>query len=79
MEANDYPGLAQHQLKHEELKTTLRDLVSDFQEEGATHILADFIETFGQVWLTNHIRQVDQQFGAFLAEKGISLPAEPQE
>ncbi len=77
MAANDYPALADHRAKHEELKGTLANLVEDFREEGATHVLADFIETFLRNWLTGHIREVDQQFGAFLRDKGISLPAEP--
>lgn len=76
MVANSYPGVVDHQAKHEKLKGTLAHLVEDFQKEGATHILADFIETFLCNWLTGHIREVDLQFGAFLEDKGISLPAE---
>jgi hemerythrin len=76
MVANSYPGLVDHQAKHGELKVTLAHLVEGFEEEGATHLLADFIETFLRNWLTGHIRQVDQRFGAFLRDKGISLPAE---
>jgi hemerythrin len=76
MAANNYPGLADHQKKHEELKGTLANLVEDFREEGATHILADFIETFLRNWLTGHIRDTDLQFGVFLRNKGISQLAE---
>ncbi len=76
MAAGSYPGLADHQAKHEELKGALAHLVDDFQEEGATHILADFIETFLHNWLIGHIRETDLQFGAFLKDKNISLPAE---
>ncbi|MBC8371990.1 MAG: hypothetical protein H8E53_00220 [Planctomycetes bacterium] len=48
-------------------------LVDDFQEEGATHILADFLETFLGNWLVDHIRGTDVQFGAHLKDKGIEL------
>jgi hemerythrin len=77
MTENDYPGLKGHRAKHEELKGTLANLIQDFEEEGATHTLADSINTFLGNWLVNHIQQVDQQFGAFVKEKGIVLTEQP--
>ena len=74
MAASDYAGLDEHQAKHEELRAALRRLVDDFQEEGATHILADFLQTFLGNWLVDHIRDVDVRFGAHLKDKGIELP-----
>ncbi len=71
-----YPELAQHQAKHEELKKTLADLEEEYEEEGATHILAESIDTFLSNWLVGHITDVDRKFGAFLQEKGIVLPTE---
>ena len=76
MTDSEYPGLAEHQAKHEELRTVLGHLVEDFQEEGATHILSDFLNTFLGNWLVDHIRTVDVRFGAYLKEKGIELAAE---
>ena len=76
MIATNYPGLSEHQAKHTELQASLGRLVDDFQEEGATHILADFLQTFLGNWLIGHIKTVDVLFGAYLKEKGIELPAE---
>jgi hemerythrin len=73
MTAHNYPGLAAHRLKHGELKTTLKNLVDDFQEEGATQPLADAIDTFLGNWLINHIEEVDRAFGTFLKENGITI------
>jgi len=68
-----YPEIAQHKAKHEELKATLNDLADQFQEDGATHVLADALNTFLNTWLVTHIQEVDRKFGAFLKEKGVVL------
>ena len=72
-----YPGLEDHKTEHEGLTEALGNLVDDFQEEGATHILADFLHTFLGNWLIEHIRQVDALFGAYLKENQIEIPREP--
>jgi hemerythrin len=76
MANSNYPDIADHKTKHAELQATLGRLVEDFQEEGATHILADFLQTFLGNWLIGHIKTVDVLFGAYLKEKGIELPEE---
>ncbi|MFC2133109.1 bacteriohemerythrin [Bacteroidota bacterium] len=73
MGANNYPEFEEHRKMHEELKKTLEDLVQDYDEEGATHMLADYLNNFLSNWLINHIKEVDLKFGKFLQEKGISL------
>lgn len=73
MVTTGYPGLEDHRVHHEELKRTLADLVQDFEEEGATQILADAMETFLGNWLVNHIENVDMKFGAYTKEQGIEL------
>ena len=73
MGAINYPGLDHHVAKHEEFKTTLKNLGADFEEEGATTSLADSINTLLINWLIKHIKAVDQEFGAFLREKGITI------
>lgn len=73
MVAHAYPGLEAHRAKHAELKQTLANLVQDFEEDGATQVLATAVDTFLGNWLIRHIREVDQAFGAFLQEKGIAL------
>lgn len=71
MTASAYPGLEEHREKHLELKGTLSNLVLDFEEDGATHGLAEAIDTFLGNWLIDHIRSVDTRLGAYLKEKGI--------
>ncbi|MFC1736503.1 bacteriohemerythrin [Candidatus Hydrogenedentota bacterium] len=76
MTANNYPGFGHHKNKHEELKTTLNNLMQDYEEEGATHTLAEAIDTFLGNWLTKHIREVDMKFGEFIRDKGIVVSDE---
>lgn len=75
MAEHDYPDLAAHRAKHESMKDTLADLVRDFEEEGATHELANAIDTMLVSWLKRHIRTVDHLLADFLKEKGISPAA----
>jgi len=60
-----YPELQQHRAKHNELRTTLADLVKDFEDEGVTSRLADAIDSFLGNWLVQHIHRVDKKFAAF--------------
>lgn len=76
MTENQYPKMEEHKAIHAELAKTLDNLVLDFREEGATPALAEYVNTFLRNWLTQHIQNVDSQFGAFLKEKGIELPHE---
>lgn len=76
MAEHAYPEVEAHKAKHAELKKTLADLEQEYEEEGATHILAESIDTFLANWLVSHIQQVDLKFGAFLKDKGVALPAE---
>jgi hemerythrin len=76
MAATDYPGLEEHQAKHEEFKDTLSRTEQEFREEGSTKILADSIHTLLWNWLVNHIQDVDQRFGRYLAEKGMTISGE---
>lgn len=76
MRAGGYPGFDHHLAQHEEFKATLKNLGEDFQEEGATAALADSVNTLLINWLIKHIKAVDQEFGAFLREKGITMEGE---
>lgn len=77
MDATQYPDMASHKAKHAELLDTLEQLEDEFLEDGATHILADSINTLIFNWLTNHIREVDVRFGAFIKEQGYELKEPP--
>ena len=73
MVAQEYPGLADHQKEHEEFRTILRSMGTDFETDGASAHLAGQINTFLFTWLVRHIRQVDTRFGKFLQDKGAEL------
>ena len=73
MSETGYSGLENHRSKHEELKSTLDDLVEDFRDYGVTEKLSQAIGTFLGNWLRDHIKVVDQAFAAFLKEKKIRL------
>ena len=68
MQEAGYPKLAEHQARHTEFKDTLADLERDFREEGATHPLANALNTLLGNWLLEHIKTVDHQFAEFLAD-----------
>ena len=63
-----YPGLKYHKGQHEQFKGSLKNLIEDFEEEGATRALTTAINVFLMNWLVNHIKNVDQEFGNYLKE-----------
>ena len=69
----NYAGLQEHKAKHNELRTTLANLIKDFEEEGVTSKLAQSIHTFLGNWLIQHIHEVDMKFGAFVKKENIAL------
>ena len=69
MKENDYPGLEQQKVEHQEFMDTLSNLEQEFEEEGSTSALSDAINNFLFSWLTNHIQGVDQKFGDYLSKK----------
>lgn len=70
-----YPGMAEHVVKHDELRDTVANLVRDFDEEGSTHQLGVAVETLLGNWLIDHIKEIDQQFGAYVREHALVLGA----
>ena len=73
MQSSGYPGLEEHKAKHDKLRETLARLVEDYGEDGPTRNLAEDLDTFLGNWLKNHIRDIDQGFGAFLKAEGIVI------
>ncbi len=76
MAANGYPELERHQKLHKEFKATLANMEEELEEEGATQLLADSIDSLLVKWLFEHIRTIDVSFGKFLNEKGVEIPQE---
>jgi hemerythrin len=76
MDTLRYPGLDEHRRKHGELRQALARLVQDFEEEGSTESLAQFVNRFLSQWLTEHILEQDVKLGIFLRGRGVIPPAE---
>lgn len=71
MTEQNYPGLDLQKQQHEEFRKSLKQLVEDFEYEGATQSLAYHIKDFLFNWLIRHIKDVDHKFGEFLNKKSI--------
>ena len=67
----DFPGRDAHKKMHEEFKSTLNEMVSEFEEEGATAQLSEWVNNYLINWLVNHIKSVDTKLSHFLQEKGF--------
>jgi len=63
-----YPGYEFHKGEHEQFKGSVKNLIDDFEEEGATRALSTSINVFLLNWLVNHIKSVDVEFGRFLKD-----------
>ncbi len=73
MKASKYPYMAEHLGKHQELSETLTNLVTDFEEEGVTDDLSDYINTFLNNWLIDHIKTIDTKFATWTRDNGYSI------
>jgi hemerythrin len=73
MSESNYTHLKEHQAKHNELRSTLANLVKEYEDEGITANLAEAIDSFLGNWLIKHIQEVDMRFGAFVKQKNIVL------
>jgi hemerythrin len=73
MSGSQYPALTEHKAKHDALRSTLSNLIRDFEDEGITAKLTEAVDTFLGNWLIQHIQEVDMKFGAYVKEKKIVL------
>jgi hemerythrin len=64
-----YPGFDLHKKQHEEFKSTLDEMVMEFEEEGATSQLSEWVNNYLINWLVKHIKSVDTKLSEFLQEK----------
>ena len=69
MAVADYPGLADHKIKHRELAKQVDDYILRYDKGDITLNLKllDFLSE----WLTNHIRKVDMDYSACLLRHGV--------
>jgi len=67
----DYPGRDHHKKLHEEFKSTLNEMVTEFEEDGATAQLSEWVNKYLINWLVQHIKSVDTKLSEFLQDKGF--------
>ena len=65
----DYPGYEPHKQQHEEFKSTLNEMVMEFEEDGATAQLSEWVNNYLISWLVKHIKSIDTKLSEFLREK----------
>ncbi len=69
MSLAQYPGLAQHKVKHQELLKKVDDFVARHQRgEGTLNVQ---LLTFLRDWLTSHILREDHAYGPVMNAKGV--------
>jgi hemerythrin len=66
-----YPGFDAHKNQHEEFKSTVNEMVMEFEEDGATAQLSEWINNYLINWLVDHIKSIDTKLSEFLREKGF--------
>jgi hemerythrin len=64
-----YPGLADHRLKHQEIKKQVNDYTARM-ERGEITINIHLME-FLRDWLTDHLMKVDQEYSLWLHNHGV--------
>lgn len=66
-----YTGYDIHKQQHEEFKSTLNEMVMEFEEDGATAQLSEWVNNYLINWLVKHIKSIDTKLSEFLQDKGF--------
>lgn len=66
-----YPEKAKHRTYHEQFKASVKNMIDEYNREGASLVLLGEINQKVGMWLLNHIKREDVKLGAFLKDKGI--------
>jgi len=69
MAAANYPGLAGHRTKHRDLTKQVEEYAARYDQGEITLSLP--LLNFLRDWLTNHILQVDREYGPCLNQHGM--------
>ena len=64
----DYPGLAEHQQIHQQLRNSVQELKT--QATSGTQDIAKELLGFLRGWLLEHIVNVDKKYGTYLESRG---------
>jgi len=66
-----YLGLDVHRKQHDDFKSTLNEMVMEFEEDGATAQLSEWVNQYLINWLVDHIKSIDTKLAVFLNDKGF--------
>jgi hemerythrin len=66
-----YPGFDVHRKQHDDFKSTLNEMVMEFEEDGATAQLGEWVNQYLINWLVDHIKSIDTKLADFLHDKGF--------
>jgi hemerythrin len=64
-----YPQLAEHVQEHRDFMRRLRSLVPQWESEGGSSAMVIALLGFLELWLTEHIGDVDQRIGDFVQNR----------
>jgi len=70
LEKHGFPGVAEHRDAHQKLLGQLQDVALHAQHNGDVHMKSMLL--FLRDWFSTHIEGHDQEYGAWLNERGIT-------
>jgi hemerythrin len=70
MRERGYPGIEDHAAAHQAFRLDFSQRVLDFYRTGPTALVALTIHNWLSDWLRQHIAEMDQELGRFLAAGG---------
>ncbi len=70
MQANEYPGFAEHKEKHDKMTAKVLNLKKEV--DAGRKLISLEVMKFLEQWLDKHILGTDKQYGPFLNAKGVS-------
>ncbi len=70
LEENDYPGVSEHRDAHQRLLVQIEDAANRARHTEGVHIGS--LLRFLHDWYTDHMEGLDQSYGKWLNERGIS-------
>jgi len=71
MKDNSYPKINDHCIEHERFTRRVVEMQKDFHA-GKLNLSLEVL-TFLKNWLTNHILQIDIEYGRYIASKGVPI------
>lgn len=70
LEQHGYPGMAEHRNAHQRLLTQIEEAANRAHHEDELHMRSMLV--FLRDWYLEHVEGLDQQYSAWLNQRGIS-------